>query len=121
MVYMKDVERGETQAQKRARPRIAPGSLRVNAIVPFACDKARVSTDWMGGRVVEGTGLENRQTRKRLEGSNPSPSAILLRATRFAGLAEGIASGNPSAPRYPSPSIRAPVPISRAEAAQAGR
>ena len=31
----------------------------------------------MGGRVVEGTGLENRQTRKRLEGSNPSPSAIL--------------------------------------------
>jgi hypothetical protein len=32
---------------------------------------------WMGGRVVEGTGLENRQTRKRLEGSNPSPSAIL--------------------------------------------
>jgi hypothetical protein len=31
---------------------------------------------WMGGRAVEGTGLENRQTRKRLEGSNPSPSAI---------------------------------------------
>jgi hypothetical protein len=29
----------------------------------------------MGGRVVEGTGLENRQARKRLEGSNPSPSA----------------------------------------------
>jgi hypothetical protein len=29
----------------------------------------------MGGRAVEGTGLENRQTRKRLEGSNPSPSA----------------------------------------------
>ena len=25
--------------------------------------------------MVEGTGLENRQTRKRLEGSNPSPSA----------------------------------------------
>jgi hypothetical protein len=32
----------------------------------------------MGGRVVEGTGLENRQTCKRLEGSNPSPSAINL-------------------------------------------
>jgi hypothetical protein len=32
---------------------------------------------WMGGRVVEGTGLENRQARKRLEGSNPSPSANL--------------------------------------------
>jgi hypothetical protein len=29
----------------------------------------------MGGRVVEGTGLENRQARKRLGGSNPSPSA----------------------------------------------
>ena len=32
----------------------------------------------MGGRVVEGTGLENRQARKRLEGSNPSPSAKIL-------------------------------------------
>ena len=31
----------------------------------------------MGGRVVEGTGLENRQARKRLGGSNPSPSATL--------------------------------------------
>jgi hypothetical protein len=31
----------------------------------------------MGGRVVEGTGLENRQARKRLVGSNPTPSAIL--------------------------------------------
>ena len=29
--------------------------------------------------MVEGTGLENRQARKRLEGSNPSPSAIRLR------------------------------------------
>jgi hypothetical protein len=35
----------------------------------------------MGGRVVEGTGLENRQTRKRLEGSNPSPSANTLSST----------------------------------------
>jgi hypothetical protein len=33
----------------------------------------------MGGRVVEGTGLENRQTCKRLEGSNPSPSASAAR------------------------------------------
>src|SRR5688572_24789375 len=33
----------------------------------------------MGGRVVEGTGLENRQTCKRLEGSNPSPSASYSR------------------------------------------
>ena len=37
--------------------------------------KMLISQSWMGGRVVEGTGLENRQARKRLEGSNPSPSA----------------------------------------------
>ncbi len=30
---------------------------------------------WMGGRAVEGTGLENRQGRKLLVGSNPTPSA----------------------------------------------
>ncbi len=29
----------------------------------------------MGGRAVEGTGLENRQTGNRLVGSNPTPSA----------------------------------------------
>ena len=33
---------------------------------------------WMGGRVVEGTGLENRQAGDRLVGSNPTPSATLL-------------------------------------------
>ena len=32
----------------------------------------------MGGRVVEGTGLENQQTCKGLVGSNPTPSAIFL-------------------------------------------
>src|SRR5882757_3868872 len=30
----------------------------------------------MGGRVVEGSGLENRRTCKRSVGSNPTPSAI---------------------------------------------
>ena len=30
----------------------------------------------MGGRVVEGSGLENRQAGNRLVGSNPTPSAI---------------------------------------------
>jgi hypothetical protein len=30
----------------------------------------------MGGRVVEGSGLENRRTCKRTVGSNPTPSAI---------------------------------------------
>ncbi len=32
---------------------------------------------WMGGRAVEGTGLENRQAFARLVGSNPTPSATL--------------------------------------------
>ncbi len=32
----------------------------------------------MGGRAVEGTGLENRQAGDRLVGSNPTPSAIPL-------------------------------------------
>ena len=31
---------------------------------------------WMGARVVEGTGLENRHTSNRIVGSNPTPSAI---------------------------------------------
>jgi hypothetical protein len=33
--------------------------------------------------VVEGTGLENRQACKRLEGSNPSPSANYLNNSEF--------------------------------------
>jgi hypothetical protein len=33
---------------------------------------------WMGGRAVEGTGLENRQGRKSLVGSNPTPSATFV-------------------------------------------
>ena len=32
----------------------------------------------MGGRVVEGTGLENRQGGNSFVGSNPTPSAIML-------------------------------------------
>ena len=33
----------------------------------------------MGGRAVEGTGLENRQAGNRLVGSNPTPSARMAR------------------------------------------
>jgi hypothetical protein len=33
---------------------------------------------WRGGRVVDGSGLENRRTRKGTGGSNPSLSAIIL-------------------------------------------
>src|ERR1700685_4315827 len=38
----------------------------------------------MGGRAVEGTGLENRQGRKGLGGSNPTRSAILKGFMHFA-------------------------------------
>ena len=36
----------------------------------------------MGGRAVEGTGLENRQARKGLVGSNPTPSAMRVDCER---------------------------------------
>ena len=36
-----------------------------------------------GGRAVECTGLENRQSRKRLVGSNPTPSASSIVVTRW--------------------------------------
>ncbi len=38
----------------------------------------------MGGRAVEGTGLENRRTFTRIVGSNPTPSALLLLEVAFA-------------------------------------
>lgn len=66
---------------------------------------------WMGGRVVEGTGLENRQARKRLEGSNPSPSArfrqntVLLGVCRFPPTFQPLsdkAKGSPASQRRQS-------------------
>ena len=36
--------------------------------------EAQPCSVWWGGRAVECTGLENRQTRQGLEGSNPSPT-----------------------------------------------
>ena len=39
----------------------------------------------MGGRAVEGTGLENRQAGDRLVGSNPTPSAIFLHPCKGQG------------------------------------
>ena len=42
----------------------------------FCCHETTATIEfpsWRGGRVVEGTGLENRQTRKRLEGSKSLP------------------------------------------------
>ena len=41
----------------------------------------RIEGHRRGGRVVEGTGLENRQRGDPFVGSNPTLSAILLRAT----------------------------------------
>ena len=38
-------------------------------------------TTWKGARVVESTGLENRSSRKAIEGSNPSPSANIIQTT----------------------------------------
>jgi hypothetical protein len=60
-------------------------TLRVSAYLSRKQDdESRAATErtkwlivrvWKGGRVVEGTGLENRQARKGLVGSNPTPSA----------------------------------------------
>src|SRR6266542_3587652 len=43
--------------------------------------KLKPANKRMGGRAVEGTGLENRQGRKSLVGSNPTPSASMTIAT----------------------------------------
>jgi hypothetical protein len=43
---------------------------------PKNCSKTVIS--WRGGRVVDGSGLENRHTRNGIGGSNPSLSARLL-------------------------------------------
>ena len=44
-------------------------------VMPELKPAGEVCTMWKGGRVVECTGLENRQRRKSLVGSNPTPSA----------------------------------------------
>ena len=54
----------------------------------------------MGGRAVEGTGLENRQTCKGLVGSNPTPSTmsnklLALRTAHFT-LMDEIRTGEPT-------------------------
>jgi hypothetical protein len=53
----------------------------------------------MGGRVVEGTGLENRKTRKRFEGSNPSPSPI---QTKFSDPGAEMPERRPKVPHRSS-------------------
>ncbi len=39
---------------------------------------ADFSTIWKGARVVESAGLENRNSLLAIEGSNPSPSALVV-------------------------------------------
>ena len=53
---------------------------------------------WRGARVVEWGGLENRYTRKGIEGSNPSLSASLQRSN-FLGVNFKIQQ-YPSEPQY---------------------
>src|ERR1700686_4001368 len=58
-------------------PAIVPGPI-VLSVRPFGSERTPLSVDnagWMGGRAVEGTGLENRQRFTPLVGSNPTPSA----------------------------------------------
>jgi hypothetical protein len=58
---------------------LPPSGICVRAThrVPLKVNKVIVKLyrDWRGGRVVDGSGLENRHTRKGIGGSNPSLSA----------------------------------------------
>ncbi len=70
----------------------------------------------MGGRVVEGTGLENQQAGNRLVGSNPTPSAILRISRQFASLMPPMGRADRAAPAWAlggeselSPSLSAPL------------
>ena len=72
------LKRSPGYLERRANDDIAaPVASRLQFLICACQDSTEhiENQSWMGGRVVEGTGLENRQTRKRLEGSNPSPSA----------------------------------------------
>jgi hypothetical protein len=55
------------------------GALTARVDAALQLDQKKPATkDWKGGRVVEGTGLENRQWGNSLVGSNPTPSARRL-------------------------------------------
>src|SRR5262245_53336655 len=71
---------------------------------------------WMGGRAVEGSGLENRQGCKPLMGSNPTPSAKAMFAPVL------FRPRLPSAePRFHRHNLEYPVRWRRAGAEKAGR
>jgi hypothetical protein len=58
-------------------PRVEPWALRPHGIMAATglASAPNVASTRRDGRAVEGGGLENRYTRKGVEGSNPSPSA----------------------------------------------
>jgi uncharacterized membrane protein len=68
----------------------------------------------MGGRVVEGSGLENRHTCKRIVGSNPTPSANTgaehLRRNTTVSNADSVIDPTPkwNAPRWKTPRSKTP-------------
>ena len=64
----------------------------------------------MGGRVVEGTGLENRQASKRLVGSNPHP----IRHSGPRGTFNSVAQDCALVKRVQLLSLRARLPLARA-------
>ena len=60
------------------------------------CHSGRRQFHRRGGRVVDGSGLENRRTGNRTGGSNPSLSAIRLGPSKVEGLAHGRPARSPS-------------------------
>jgi hypothetical protein len=77
---------GDRRATRPRTPRSRSGGRRGrrSQVVPLAeLLKFLMILTRMGGRAVEGTGLENRQGLTPLVGSNPTPSAISLRFQGF--------------------------------------
>jgi hypothetical protein len=61
---------------KYARSSFRGNRVAIRFLPSLATAGRRLFLTWMGGRAVEGTGLENRRARKGSVGSNPTPSAI---------------------------------------------
>ncbi len=70
-------QRGPPAIRLAAKNSGGPRPREVRPLVPYNGRHAALALRFprMGGRAVEGTGLENRQGRKPFVGSNPTPSA----------------------------------------------
>lgn len=66
----------------------ATGLIRAHVALQCRRCAGRRAARGMGGRAVEGTGLENRRARKRTVGSNPTPSAAWPRSPSFTNVRE---------------------------------